>query len=273
MNNNIYTAYLGGGLGNQMFQIAHAICQSWKHSKIAAFLPITNDSYPPDWKPSNFLNNIYRNVNFLDKIENTIRVEEKEFAYNELVFDLNNSVEFYGYFQSSKNFLGYDDDIKNLFSPTNEFINKANNLYPELNSNSVSVNIRLGDYRNVPNVLPIIDKSYIDYCINDIGDYDNIFIFSNEKDWAINNLNYKNSIIVDGLTNYEEMWLMSLCKHNIISNSTFSWWGSFLNKNASKKVYAPNIWFGPAGPVIHNIYESNWNIIDVENQHGILIKK
>jgi len=273
MANNVYTAHLMGGLGNQMFQIAHTICQSWKHGKECLFTPISNDTYPIDWKPVNFIDNIYRNLKFVDNIEDTISIYEKEFAYSELEFNPNDSIKFNGYFQSSKNFLGYDDDIRDLFSPTQEFIDKASILYPDINKHTVSVHIRLGDYRNVSNVLPIIDKSYIDYCINNIGNYDKLFIFSNEKDWIMNNLNYPNSVIVDGLSNYEEMWLMSLCKNNIICNSTFSWWGSFLNKTNSKSVYAPSIWFGPTGPTTNSIYESYWNIVEVEYDKGVLIKK
>jgi len=274
MKNNIYTAYLGGGLGNQMFQISHAICQSWKYNTTSAFLPISHDTYPADWKPVNFINNVYRNVKFVESIEGTMPVYEKDFAYSELEFNPNNSLEFHGYFQSSKNFLGYDYEIKNLFAPTEEFIDKAIKLYPEINTNTISVHIRLGDYRNVSNILPIIDKTYIDYCISDIDNYDKLFIFSNEKEWAKSNLDYPNSIVVDGLTNYEEMWLMSLCKHNIISNSTFSWWGSYLNKSKSKKIYAPSIWFGPAWTSEYgSIYEPYWNVVDVEYNSGILIKK
>ena len=274
MKNKIYTAHLGGGLGNQMFQITHAICQSWKYNTTSAFLPISHDNYPIDWKPINFINNIYRNINFVNEIEDTIPVYEKDFSYSELNFNPNDSLEFHGYFQSSKNFLGYDNDVRNLFLPTAEFINKINKLYQDVHENSISVHIRLGDYRNIQNILPIIDRSYIDYCINDIGKYDKLFIFSNEKDWVRNNLNYPNSIVVDNLTNYEEMWLMSMCKHNIISNSTFSWWASFLNKNISKKVYAPSVWFGPAGFTNYqSIYEPYWNVVDVEYNNGILIKK
>jgi len=263
-----------GGLGNQMFQIAHALCQSWKYNTTSIFRLMMNENAHPNSKPIDFINNIYRNINFIENINNLTRVEETDWNYNELFFNPNIHTEFYGYFQSSKNFLGYDNKIKDIFSPTKEFIDKINNIYPEVNNNSISIHLRLGNYRNISDILPIIDKSYIDYCLKDIGEYDNVFIFSNEKDWVINNLNYPNMIIVDGLTNYEEMWLMSLCKHNIISNSTFSWWGSFLNKNNLKKIYAPSIWFGPKGPSNYeSIYESYWKVIDVGYNNGTLIKK
>jgi hypothetical protein len=64
---------------------------------------------------------------------------------------------------------------------------------------------------------------------------------------------------------------MSLCKNNIMSNSTFSWWGSFLNKNVNKIVYTPSIWFGPAGESNwEDIYIESWTKINVKYSDGLL---
>ncbi len=74
------------------------------------------------------------------------------------------------------------------------------------------------------------------------------------------------------LEDYEELWLISLCKYNIMSNSTFSWWGSYLNKTPDKVVFAPSIWFGPKGEKDYeDLYESDWEKINVKFENGKLV--
>jgi hypothetical protein len=66
-------------------------------------------------------------------------------------------------------------------------------------------------------------------------------------------------IFIEGYDDVEDMWLMSLCKNNIIANSTFSWWGAWLNKNTDKKVISPNNWFGENVNINqNNIIPENW---------------
>jgi hypothetical protein len=98
-----------------------------------------------------------------------------------------------------------------------------------------------------------------------------MFLFGDDKKWLKENFKGKNITLIDE-EDYVDMWLMSLCNHNIISNSTFSWWGSFLNKNPHKKIIAPSIWFGPNGPNNYkDIYQSDWKIINLEYNNGELI--
>ena len=75
-----------------------------------------------------------------------------------------------------------------------------------------------------------------------------LFLFSNDVEWCLNNLNLKNCTVVShntGTNSFWDMYLMSSCKHNIIANSSFSWWGAWLNMNPDKKVFYPSPWFGP----------------------------
>ena len=261
-----------GGLGNQMFQISKALSEGYKNNievkfLRSAFIPMEGN------QPRKYEKNIFRNIKFVDNLEHRTRVPEPDWSYNDINVNYTNSVEFYGYFQSSKNFKNYRDKIISCFEPTDDFIDKIKNKYPGIfQKNSVSIHIRRGDYLTIPDVLPTIDKTYIDECLKHLENYTSIFIFSNDKEWCKNNLDYTNSLLVDGLEDYEELWAMSLCNHNIMSNSSFSWWGSYLNKNEDKRVIVPSIWFGPKGEKnFVDVYEPEWEKINVIYSNGKLI--
>jgi hypothetical protein len=252
-----------GGLGNQMFQISKSIAEGLKNNipvffRTSAFIPMEGN------QPTNYIENIFRNLNFDNSKIPTHRINEQTWSYYETNHDYKEPTEFYGYYQSSKNFLDYKKEIRDLFLPTEEFKSKLKKLYPKIfNPNSISIHVRRGDYLGISEILPVIDKSYFDYCIKDFKNSD-IFIFSNDKEWVKSNLNYNNSVVVEGLEDYEELWAISLCNHNIMSNSSFSWWGSYLNLNGNKKVYVPSVWFGPKGEKNYqSIYENDWKKIDV----------
>jgi hypothetical protein len=261
-----------GGLGNQMFQISKALSEGFENGidvkfKKESFIPMEGN------QPSKYENNIFRNIKFEDYEEDTLQISEPNWSYNDLNVFYYQPVKYYGYFQSSKNFKSHTEKIKETFLPTKEFIDKIKNLHPKIfDKDSVSIHVRRGDYIDISETLPVVDKTYIDECLNQIGRYSHIFIFSNDKEWCKENLNYKNSTVVEGLEDYEELWSISLCNHNIMSNSSFSWWGSYLNKNNHKKVFVPSVWFGPMGEKnFTDIYESEWKKINVSYNNGKLV--
>jgi len=268
------TSHLMGGLGNQMFQMSKALSEGFENNidvkfKLESYIPMEGN------QPSKYKSNIFRNIKFEDYKENTLQISEPSWSYNELNVFYYSPVKYYGYFQSSKNFKSQGKKIKEIFSPTDDFIDKIKNLYPNIfEKNSVSIHVRRGDYLSISNILPIIDKSYIDESLKQLGEYSNIFIFSNDKVWCKENLNYPNSTVVENLEDYEELWAISLCNHNIMSNSSFSWWGSYLNKNKNQKVFVPSIWFGPNGEKDYkDIYEPEWVIINLKFDNGKIIFK
>lgn len=268
----IITSHLMGGLGNQMFQIAKAKSEGLKNNIDVIFKP--NSFIPMDGnQPTKYLNNIFRNLKFENFNDPLLRISETSWSYNKIEPLYYTSIEYYGYYQSSKNFGNFKNEIKNLFEPTEKFINKIQNIYPSVfEKNSISIHVRRGDYTTISNILPVIDKSYIDKSLSLIKDKGPIFIFSNDKDWVYKNLNYPNSIVIDGLEDYEDLWMISLCNHNIMSNSSFSWWGSYLNKNEDKQVYVPSIWFGPKGEKNYqDIYELDWYIINTKYENGNIV--
>lgn len=265
------TSHLMGGLGNQMFQISKSKTEGLIHNipvyfKLESFIPMDGR------QPNIYKENIFRNIEFKNDIQPLIRINESQFNYIDLNYKFNEPTEFFGYYQSSKNFKNQKEKIRELFLPTEEFIEKIKNKYPKiLKKNSVSIHVRRGDYLTISDILPVIDKSYIDESLKRIGKYNHIFIFSNDKKWCEENLKYKNSTIVYDFEDYEELWAMSLCNHNIMSNSSFSWWGSYININKDKKICVPSIWFGPKGEKEYDsIYEDEWIKIETIFSDGYI---
>lgn len=269
---NLISCNLMGGLGNQMFQAGHALSQGWKHNREVVFLP-------KSWTPmqgrdaSNYRNNVFRKLKFVDSLENFTTVHEGPWEYSEVNPSPNNTV-FEGYFQSGKNFLGFDDNIRDYFGPTDEFLKYAYEKYPELkNTNTVSIHIRFGDYKQNPHIHPSVTKEYIEAALSKLGVHAHLLLFGDDKSWLMENFQWERGTIINE-EDYADMWIMSLCNSNIIANSTFSWWGAFLNKNPEKKVFAPSMWFGPSGPQkYHDMYQPDWTKIEVEYINGELKPK
>lgn len=164
----------------------------------------------------------------------------------------------------------YFESIKDVIIATYRFSTiKPNNLKTIIDmqaTESVSVHIRRGDYLKLPNY-SVCDENYYRKAIEHIkGLISNpiFYIFSNEPEWCSVfmkqfNVSFK---IVDwnhGADSYQDMYLMTQCKHDIIANSTFSWWGAWLNQNSNKIVAAPSNWFKNNNL---NINCPDWHLID-----------
>lgn len=136
---------------------------------------------------------------------------------------------------------------------------------------SVSLHIRRGDYLTAENSIfqnictPTYYKNAVSYMnSNVVNPY--YFIFSNDIEWCKNNLNLDNITFVDwniGVNSYKDMQLMSLCKHNIIANSSFSWWGAWLNNNPNKVVCVPKRWYNNKATVYGECPDS-WVRIEID---------
>lgn len=181
-------------------------------------------------------------------------VIERSFEFNSEYMNTSCDAYLIGYWQSEKYFKNNDDLIKN------EFMFKAplsaeNQLIAQLilSSNSVSLHIRRGDFVSNPKISSIHGVCNIEYykkAINYVSSKINdpvFFVFSDDINWVKNNLeiNFKHHFITNNIKqdSYNDMRLMSLCKHNIIANSSFSWWGAWLNSNPQKFIIAPVNWF------------------------------
>lgn len=181
-----------------------------------------------------------------------------------------------GYWQSEKYFESIDQKIRHDFTFKSPLSGKNKILAEQIvNENSVSIHIRRGDYINNDTTNEFHGLCSIEYYKNSIRymqentDQPGFYIFSDDSDWVKENLRIENSPVVFVADNknensFEDMRLMSLCKHNIIANSSFSWWAAWLNANPAKMVLAPEKWFNP---------ESRWYVQYKINTSDILPEK
>ncbi len=242
-----------GGLGNQLFQYA---CGYNLARYLNTDLKIDISEFEK-YKLHNFtLNKFNISAKYASKkdLEGLNIFKEKTLNFDSEVFNCDTNSYLDGYWASEKYFIKSKKNLINEFKVLNN-LEDMNLEFSKLieNSNSVSLHIRRGDY--VPNsykeqLLEICDLDYykrsIDYFKQKGEDY-TFFIFTDDKKWVrdnfkINDFKYYFIEHNDADLNYEDFRLMSLCKHNIIANSTFSWWASWLNLNTTKIIIAPKKW-------------------------------
>jgi hypothetical protein len=249
---------LMGGLGNQLFQIFTALSYSLKHN-IKIILP--KNKYDEKKRPT-YWNSFLKELNPI-LVEQNIRfkiLKEKAFEYIEIPKITNIDFQLFGYFQSYKYFEEHYEKIYKLLK-----IDEKKDIIKEKQyldfENTISLHFRIGDYKSIQEHHPLMPNDYyiksLKYIIEQTNKDDwNILYFYEECDTQyvkniIDNLSITfsnlNFVSVDHkLLDYEQILLMSVCNHNIIANSTFSWWGAYFNNNYDKIVCRPNIWFGKA---------------------------
>ena len=173
-------------------------------------------------------------------------VEKELFVYEKEVFNQCINTYFDGHWQCYKYLEKIREILLQEFSP-------KKNLKGINNANSVSIHVRRGDYihnSEVNKVHGLCSPDYYNRAINTIASKvinPHFFLFSDDIDWVKKNfqINYPATAIDcnDINSGYIDMMLMKDCKHNILANSSFSWWGAWLNKNPEKIVIAPDKWF------------------------------
>lgn len=178
-------------------------------------------------------------------------VVEPHFHFTESLFNIPDFSCLDGYFQSEKYFKHCKDDLIKELQFKQHIIDRSNELLPKTNKELVSIHIRRGDYTHPNPYHSVISDEYIINCINRFNNDDYHFVvFSDDLDWVKNRIETEYWGKSEKFTAFEsdsqfvDFCAMSLCNHHIISNSSFSWWSSYLCKNKNKIVYAPEKWFG-----------------------------
>ena len=281
---------LQGGLGNQLFQIFTVIAYSQQYNKPFFFLNNHQlgtganghtirytywDTFLSALKP--FLKN-------MEEIPPLLFIEEKSFSYKQLPENLDRirGTLLVGYFQSPKYFNKFNTFIYKLLKIDLKKMILASKLNGILNNvTTISIHFRLGDYKKYPEVYHILNETYyikaLEYIRSqiDLNQNKNILVLYFCEDESVEEveqmlekieprfpeLNFErgNKIYNNTLEDWEQMLLMSMCNYNIIANSTFSWWGAYLNTNINKIVCYPETWFGPkAGHDVSDLFVEDW---------------
>lgn len=245
---NDVTIKLAGGLGNYMFQIACAHAYGLRHEKKSIFT--LDDSLVIHKHLTHYKDSVLSQVDLVanHNVSTFTGYQEQGFHYVEIP-KIDGNVYLNGYYQTDKYFKDFTPEIKTLFSYPEEYINSVKEKYKDLLlQNTCSIHVRRGDYLNSPNHHPIQNMNYYMKAIKQMPKDSMFLIFSDDIAWCKSNFPDlpEKFVFIDGNQDHEDLLLMSLCKNNIVCNSTFSWWAAWLNNNPDKKVVMPSQWFGPA---------------------------
>jgi len=251
------TIELRGGLGNQLFQIFCLISYSIRtNSKFCLPYKKRNMSRPVYW--DNFLLSL---KNYTVKENCNLPIYKQPFFHYSEIPLSDKPIMLKGYFQCEKYFKdNYEKIIEliDLRKQQNSIKTKWHKTFFKLNCINVALHFRLGDYFCVQHILPITPINYYKDAIKHIIDSTNIdnfniivFYEERNKTIVINNINILRKqypkitfTFIKPIRDWEQLLLMSLCDHNIIANSTFSWWGAYFNESITKIVCYPSLWFG-----------------------------
>ncbi len=260
---------LMGGLGNQLFQYAagklladyhkvelrYIFSEFYPYAKRELMITHFNISgmsigreeakgYLPKRKIARRINKLL-GLNY----EGRKYSERVEFRFDREFFNVPNKTYLWGFWQSFKYLEKIEDILRKEISiraPSKQFISASEKLSGL--HNPIAFHIRRGDYLNIKSGFNILPNSYYldsaQLLKNEIGSFTAI-VFSDDQNWVKQNISFLDQLVFAsdfGLNDYEELILMSKCKHQVIANSSYSWWGAWLNSNPDKVVIAPMNW-------------------------------
>jgi hypothetical protein len=261
-----------GRFGNQLFQFASVIGIGDKLNYDVVFpkknlSPITTSTTREN---KNFV--AYFEINecfdvdqnfFTDDLIIEHNASERFFHFDENLFNISDNTNVSGYLQSEKYFKHCSDKIKNILTFKESVLTSAKSFLPKTDKTLVSIHVRRTDAA-VPNPYhPLTGLDFFNPAIDHFNKDEHHFVVcSDDYDWC-NSVwgNDENFTVINSNSPYIDLCIMSLCDHHIISNSSFSWWSSYLSKNENKKIIAPINWLGPA--------YSSYNLDDLYTENMI----
>ena len=271
---------LKGGLGNQLFQYAFGRFLAVKNNAEVKFqfLLIDKGDTQREYKLDKY--NTVAKIATKDEVEkmngmitkivkliNTKIFKRYNTGYEPSVLKATNGY-MEGFWQSYKYLEPIRDTLLNEITLREPIEKKYQELLNKIeNNDSVSLHGRRGDYVNDPKTKKMHNTFGLEYYENAIRIIGEkipepiFFVFSDDIEWVKENIkiNFTTTFVSDpNMKDHEELMIMSKCKHNIIANSSFSWWGAWLNKNPNKIVIAPQKWFNNLSMSTDNLIPESW---------------
>ena len=289
-----------GGLGNQLFEYSFGYRLSIEsgHSSVYDYSNgFKNDKYGRKYALSKFAFEISpcsvddipigmawtSPMSFVAKLywshfatRKKVIFEKQYYNYDQKVLDYSDNGNYYfGYWQNPKYFTPVENDIRTQFklkvTPKDSFYSLQREM---LQTNSISIHIRrysdkdkagnlIKSARKIHGVCPL---EYYSYALQRIPEPRSVcYVFTDDLEWCKNNIYlpraYRYVAEYDKFSDAEEIFLMSTCKHHIISNSSFGWWGAWLGDAPEKIVVAPKQWVSDGDAIISDLFPETWQII------------
>ena len=224
---------LCGGIGNQLFQVAAGYAYSKRTNK-NFYIDSSRWSAGQGRHGYDYKNSIFQNFEYSSPItRDVIGYQEPQFNYTEIP-DKYGSVALNGYFQSLKYFEEYQYEFKNMLTlPKVEL--------PLIDGLNVAFHIRRGDYLNYRDIHYVCDTTYFNRCFKYFEGFQ-INVFTDSPDYVKEEFKHHSFNLIEGYSELEDLSLISFHDNVVCSNSTFSWWGSFLG-GKKDKIIVPKKWF------------------------------
>ena len=282
---------LKGGLGNQLFQYAAGLSLAMRHNvevKVditqlqqpdkeigtSRYFELENLEDPPEVATVSEINALTRRPfleiyleKFLPSYKRIV-YNEKRFEFDKNFYNAASNIYLKGYRQSEQYFSSIESHIRSTFHFKPTVISGIHGYLESLvGKETVSIHIRRGDYTNhkVRSLHGTLEEQYYQDAIDKISSaLENpvFLIFSDSIDWVKKNIKFTRNVeFVSGTVtknHYEDFFIISRCKHNIIANSSFSWWAAWLNPNPVKIVIAPKKWFNNAPYNTKDLIPDGW---------------
>jgi len=258
------TCNLHGQLGNQLYEIATTLAYAWDHDAEPIFPELKKNNFNI---PMNRERIFFRlNASLLPRSIKYTFTHKNNFEKKEIPVRPDQNL--HGFFQTWEYFDHHRQKLINIFAPRPEELKKIQTKHAELLKHSCTIGVHVRTF-NKPwaKLIPFVGLSYYEDAISVFPANALFVIFSDRINWAKHHFKKFNRpmIFIEGQDHIEDFFLMSMLKHNVIGNSSFSWWAAYLNKNPNKVVIAPSHFIRPNEKrKLCNANMPDWFVLDID---------